>query len=174
MQKVTVLCVGKLKEKFYIDAAAEYAKRLSRFCKLELVELPEERLPEDPSPAQIEAARLHIRSGAAKQIVAVGGTARAAQKLRNSLEGKSGNSAYDTSFYGDFLSQMEMGPEKLTGRILKIAPERIHTITPGVAVLHTVAKTFGCRTVVTSPYGVREGYLYYLLKERGILHGKQS
>ena len=39
--------------------------------------------------------------------------------------------------------------------------------------LHTVAKTFGCRTVATSPYGVREGYLYYLLKERGILHGKQ-
>ena len=56
MQKVTVLCVGKLKEKFYMDAAAEYAKRLSRFCKLEIVELPEERLPEDPSPAQIEAA----------------------------------------------------------------------------------------------------------------------
>ena len=55
MQKVTILCVGKLKEKFYIDAAAEYVKRLSRFCKLELVELPEERLPEDPSPAQIEA-----------------------------------------------------------------------------------------------------------------------
>lgn len=46
MQKVTILCVGKLKEKFYIDAAAEYVKRLSRFCKLELVELPEERLPE--------------------------------------------------------------------------------------------------------------------------------
>ena len=46
MQKVTILCVGKLKEKFYMDAAAEYVKRLSRFCKLELVELPEERLPE--------------------------------------------------------------------------------------------------------------------------------
>ena len=58
MQKVTILCVGKLKEKFYMDAAAEYVKRLSRFCKLELVELPEERLPEDPSPAQIEAALL--------------------------------------------------------------------------------------------------------------------
>ena len=58
MQKVTILCVGKLKEKFYIDAAAEYVKRLSRFCKLELVELPEERLPEAPSPAQIEAALL--------------------------------------------------------------------------------------------------------------------
>ena len=56
MQKVTILCTGKLKEKFYLDAAAEYAKRLSRFCKLEICELPEERLPEDPSPAQIEAA----------------------------------------------------------------------------------------------------------------------
>ncbi len=56
MQKVTVLCVGKLKERFYTDAAAEYAKRLSRFCKLDVVELPEERLPEDPSPALIGAA----------------------------------------------------------------------------------------------------------------------
>lgn len=56
MQKVSVICVGKLKEKFYTDAAAEYAKRLSRFCKLEITELPEERLPDDPSPAQIEAA----------------------------------------------------------------------------------------------------------------------
>ena len=44
MQRVTVLCVGKLKEKFYAEAAAEYAKRLSRFCKLEILELPEERL----------------------------------------------------------------------------------------------------------------------------------
>ena len=42
MQRVTVLCVGKLKEKFYLEAAAEYVKRLQRFCKLELVELPEE------------------------------------------------------------------------------------------------------------------------------------
>ena len=56
MQKVSIICVGKMKEKFYMDAAAEYVKRLSRFCKLEITELPEERLPEDPSPAQIEAA----------------------------------------------------------------------------------------------------------------------
>ena len=56
MQRVTVLCVGKLKEKFYAEAAAEYVKRLSRYCRLELLELPEERLPEAPSPAQIGAA----------------------------------------------------------------------------------------------------------------------
>ena len=56
MQKVSIICVGKMKEKFYMDAAAEYVKRLGRFCKMEIVELPEERLPENPSQAQIDAA----------------------------------------------------------------------------------------------------------------------
>jgi len=56
MQRISLLCVGKLKEKFYSDAAAEYVKRLSRYCRLEIVELPEERLPEGPSDAQIDAA----------------------------------------------------------------------------------------------------------------------
>ena len=56
MQRITVLCVGKLKEKFYADAAAEYCKRLSRYCKIEVTELPETRLPVDPSPAEIKRA----------------------------------------------------------------------------------------------------------------------
>ncbi len=53
MFHVTVLAMGKLKEKFYTQAAEEYAKRLSGFCRLQLIELPEHRLPEDPSAAQI-------------------------------------------------------------------------------------------------------------------------
>ena len=56
MQKVTLICVGKLKEKFYAQATAEYAKRLSRFCKLEIGELPESRLSDSPSPAEISQA----------------------------------------------------------------------------------------------------------------------
>ena len=56
MLTVNVICVGKLKEKFYLAAVEEYSKRLSRSCKLNLLELPEERLPETPSDAQIEAA----------------------------------------------------------------------------------------------------------------------
>ncbi len=56
MEKITVLCVGKLKEPFYREAAAEYAKRLSRYCRLEIVELPEQRLPENPSPGEIANA----------------------------------------------------------------------------------------------------------------------
>ena len=58
MFEITLLAMGKLKEKFYISAAEEYAKRLGAYCKFQLVELPEVRLPEDPSPAEI-AAGLH-------------------------------------------------------------------------------------------------------------------
>lgn len=56
MQRVTVLCVGKLKEKFYIDAVTEYTKRLQRHCKAEVIELPEQRLGDDPSPSEIQKA----------------------------------------------------------------------------------------------------------------------
>ena len=56
MLTVTIACVGKLKEEFWRSACGEYAKRLSPFCKLNIVEVEEERLPEDPSEAQITAA----------------------------------------------------------------------------------------------------------------------
>ena len=55
MFDITLICMGKLKEKFYISAAAEYEKRLSGYCRFQLLELPEVRLPEDPSPAEITA-----------------------------------------------------------------------------------------------------------------------
>jgi len=56
MQKVNIICVGKLKEAFYAQAAAEYVKRLQRHCKLEIIELPETRLSDTPSPADIQKA----------------------------------------------------------------------------------------------------------------------
>ena len=55
MFDITLICMGKLKEKFYLSAAAEYEKRLGGYCNFKLLELPEHRLPEDPSPAQIQA-----------------------------------------------------------------------------------------------------------------------
>lgn len=55
MFAITLLTVGKLKEKFYLAAAEEYTKRLRAYCDFRLLELPEYRLPEDPSPAQIAA-----------------------------------------------------------------------------------------------------------------------
>ena len=89
MQKVTIICVGKLKEKFYADAVSEYVKRLSRFCKLDIVELPEDRLPDDPSQAQIDAAllkesdaiRAKIPAGAHVIAMCVEGKERSSEEL---------------------------------------------------------------------------------------------
>ena len=55
MFRITLLTVGKLKEKFYLAAGEEYQKRLKSYCEFSLVELPETRLPDDPSAAQIAA-----------------------------------------------------------------------------------------------------------------------
>lgn len=56
MVSVTLICVGKLKEKHYKDAAQEYVKRLGGYCRAEVIELPETRLDETPAQAQVDAA----------------------------------------------------------------------------------------------------------------------
>ena len=56
MFEITLIAMGKLKEKFYISAASEYEKRLKGFCQFNLIELPEVRLPDNPSPADIATA----------------------------------------------------------------------------------------------------------------------
>ena len=53
MFEITLIAMGKMKEKFYLSAAAEYEKRMKGYCTFRLLELPEYRLPEDPSPAEI-------------------------------------------------------------------------------------------------------------------------
>ena len=50
MFDITLITMGKLKEKFYITAAEEYKKRLGGYCRFTLLELPECRLPEDRHP----------------------------------------------------------------------------------------------------------------------------
>ncbi|MBS5934007.1 MAG: 23S rRNA (pseudouridine(1915)-N(3))-methyltransferase RlmH [Clostridiales bacterium] len=47
--KITVLCVGKIKEKYFTLGIVEYAKRLSRYCKLEIIEVPDEKTPDNAS-----------------------------------------------------------------------------------------------------------------------------
>ena len=55
MFEITLIAMGKLKEKFYLSAAAEYEKRMKGYCNFKIIELPEVRLPEDPSPAEVAA-----------------------------------------------------------------------------------------------------------------------
>ena len=52
--KITVICVGKIKEKFFADAVSEYAKRLSRFATFEIVEVKDEKIPENASQKECD------------------------------------------------------------------------------------------------------------------------
>lgn len=56
MLSLTLICIGKLKEKYLRDASEEYKKRLGAFCRLNIVELTPKKLPDSPSEAQITAA----------------------------------------------------------------------------------------------------------------------
>ncbi len=51
---LTIVCIGKLKEKYWVEAVLEYSKRLSRYCNLEIDELKEEKLPDNASKAEEE------------------------------------------------------------------------------------------------------------------------
>ncbi len=55
--KITILCVGKVKEKFYRDGIAEFVKRLSRYCKLEIMEVADEKTAEEASETEIRIVK---------------------------------------------------------------------------------------------------------------------
>ena len=56
MLSVKLICVGRMRERFYIDAFADYEKSLRTLCRFELAEITEQRLPDNPSQADIRAA----------------------------------------------------------------------------------------------------------------------
>lgn len=54
MLKITIICVGKLKESYFRDAVSEYYKRLGRYCDISIIELPDEKTPDNASDAENE------------------------------------------------------------------------------------------------------------------------
>ena len=63
---VEIICIGKLREKYWQDAAAEYIRRLSRFCTLKITELPEARLPGSSAADEAAVAAAESKSILAK------------------------------------------------------------------------------------------------------------
>ena len=53
MLTINIICIGKIKEKFFVNAIDEYLKRLTKYCKLNILELPDEKIP-DKSNNSIE------------------------------------------------------------------------------------------------------------------------
>ena len=95
MIQVTVITVGNLKEAYWRDAMAEYKKRLCAFCKPEIVQLKETKLPENPSEGEIktaladEAKRIlaAMPSRSYKIALCVEGTQFSSEALAQKLEG---------------------------------------------------------------------------------------
>lgn len=91
--KITVIAVGKIKEKFYTDAIAEYSKRLSRYCRLEVIQVADEKTPDGASQAQErqikekEGSRIlaQIKDGAYVIALAVQGTMLSSEQLASKL-----------------------------------------------------------------------------------------
>ena len=77
MLTINIICVGKLKERYWRDAVEEYSKRMKPLCKLKIVELSEERAGDDPSDAQIkhtitaESERIMQKLGKGDYVIAM-------------------------------------------------------------------------------------------------------
>ena len=92
--KITVLTVGKIKEKYLRDAIAEYTKRLSRYCKLEIIEVTDEKTPDNASEnaeemiRQKEAERLlkYIREDAYLITLEIGGKQLTSEEFSEKIE----------------------------------------------------------------------------------------
>ena len=91
--KITVIAVGKIKEKFYTDPIAEYSKRLSRYCRLEVIQVADEKTPDGASEAQErqikekEGSRIlaQIKDGTYVIALAVQGTMLSSEQLASKL-----------------------------------------------------------------------------------------
>lgn len=103
-------------------------------------------------------------------ICGVGGSARAMRKfMKNKSSYNRDNDTYPVSEVSALLDIAKEDKKRLMKSIIKVCPDRIHTFTVGLTIFNEIATFYKGQNVVTSGYGVREGYLYYLLEERGEL-----
>lgn len=92
--KITILTVGKIKEKYLREAIAEYSKRLSRYCKLEIIEVADEKTPENASETVEDAIRSkegerllkNVRDGAFVITLEIGGKQLTSEELADKID----------------------------------------------------------------------------------------
>lgn len=111
--------------------------------------------------------RVLARQAKNKDIIGVGGTARALLKLVSLYYHLEEKNRCITRNQLEEIFQMATNKQKqIQNMILKICPERVHTIIPGMLVMKSILEKAGCERIVVSKYGVREGYLYHAILSR--------
>ncbi|MCL2183320.1 MAG: phosphatase [Chitinispirillia bacterium] len=130
-----------------------------------------------PSRAQTERIRADaadkltaaFKSKPISAICGVGGSMRALYKLNNSVFNEPPeNRIVSAKNAKKLLGLIETDTHMMVGKILNICPERIHTITPGFIILGAIIRKYGCKTIIVSESGVREGYLIRNVLRRDI------
>lgn len=123
-------------------------------------------LPGDGSYARMEKAlkrelgNISTPNAPCDKIAAVGGSARAALKLaRTVFQLPQSCRSITADQLNEVFSLLRSNQRTATDLILKSAPERLHTLIPGLMILRHIVKTFEANEVIVSRYGVREGYL---------------
>lgn len=104
--KITLICVGKIKEKYLTMAIDEYSKRLSRYCKLEIIEVPDEKTPDQASEAEesqikaVEGDRIlkYIKDGAYLIILAIDGKSLSSEEFVDKIESLAVNGTSHLTF----------------------------------------------------------------------------
>ncbi|MGN1385824.1 MAG: phosphatase [Bacillus sp. (in: firmicutes)] len=102
-----------------------------------------------------------------ESICGVGGTIRAAKKLHDNLFPEQSEQPLQAENIQTLLQYLHKADKKMLRRILQTIPDRIHTIVPGLIILHLIAEHYGSQTITVSPFGVREGYLYMKVLKEG-------
>lgn len=135
-----------------------------------------ERFVEDilPEPEEIRQMKKAVKKELSQlgewenetaRMIGVGGTCRAVCKLYNEKYGKNvENQRMETGKIQEMLQEFREDPKKEMRTILRVVPDRIHTIIPGMTVLTTILKWYDIKEVQVSEWGVREGYLLDKLK----------
>ncbi|MCR5082494.1 MAG: 23S rRNA (pseudouridine(1915)-N(3))-methyltransferase RlmH [Parasporobacterium sp.] len=104
--KITIICVGKIKESFFRDAISEYQKRLSKFCNLSIIEVADEKTPDNASPAtedlirKKEAERIikHLKTGTYLIGLEIDGNMLDSKELASHIDNLSLKGKSDISF----------------------------------------------------------------------------
>ena len=112
----------------------------------------------DYAESELERAKtLGVRC---RHLVGVGGTIRAVAQLCNDLSGaEPDNRVIPAEEIRSLYKSLKKGDRDTLRQILRSAPDRVHTILPGLVILTTVLRAYGVETISVSSSGVREGYL---------------